>query len=170
VWTSIVLLSVSAICVVTDLKRRKIYNNIIFPSLIFAFVYHSVTGGWQGAAQSLLGFIVGLAILLIPYLMGGMGAGDVKMLALVGALKGAGFVLAASVYMALFGAVIALGVLLFHDGFRNRLRYIGFVLTCLQLRMLPNLRGHWTGGTYPYGVAIAGGTAVCFVLKGWGAV
>jgi prepilin peptidase CpaA len=169
VWTNVVLLSVSAVCVVTDLKSRKIYNKIIFPSLAFALVFHTLTAGWAGLADCLLGFAIGLAILTVPYLLGGMGAGDVKLLALVGALKGAGFVLATSVYMALIGAVLALGVLLFKEGFRSRIRYIGFVVTCLRFQMLPNLRGHWTSGTYPYGVAIAGGAAVCFVLKGWGA-
>lgn len=164
-----VLLIVVAICVVTDLKSRKIYNKVIFPTLVFAFALHAAVDGWSGTLYALLGLAVGFSILLIPYLMGGMGAGDVKLLAVVGAIKGAGFVWNASIYMALFGAVMALGVLLFKDGIRKRLRFIGYVLLCLRFKMKPNLQGHWTSGAYPYGVAIAGGSIICLCLGGWGA-
>jgi prepilin peptidase CpaA len=170
VWADLLLLIVMAVCVVTDLRSRKIYNVVIFPSLVFAIGVHALAGGWAGLGYSLLGFAAGLSILLIPYLMGGMGAGDVKLLALVGALQGALFVFEASIYMALFGAVMALGIVLFKSGIRERIRFIGYVLICLRFRMLPSLEGgYWTTGAYPYGVAIAGGSIVCLWLKGWGA-
>lgn len=170
-WVDVLLLLVLAVCVVTDLRGRKIYNAIIFPSLVIAFGIHALTEGWSGLAHSLLGFAAGLGILLIPYLMGGMGAGDVKLLALVGALKGVGFVLAASVYMGLFGGVIALAIMLFKGGIRERIRYIGYALTCLRFRMLPRWEdGTWTSGAYPYGVAIAGGALACLWLEGWGPI
>ncbi|TJY40724.1 prepilin peptidase [Cohnella pontilimi] len=168
-WADILLLFVLAVCVVTDLRSRKIYNLVIFPSLIFAIGVHALTEGWTGLGQALLGFAAGLGILLLPYLLGGMGAGDVKLLALVGALKGVGFVFATSIYMALLGAIMAVFVVLFKNGIRERLRYIGFVLLCLRVGVKPSLRGHWTSGAYPYGVAIAGGSVACLVLKGWGA-
>jgi prepilin peptidase CpaA len=159
-----------AVCVITDLSSRKIYNVVIFPSLVFAIGVHALTDGWAGLGLSLLGFAVGLGILLIPYLLGGMGAGDVKLLALVGALEGTRFVLETSVYMALFGAAMALGIVLFKKGLRERIRFIGYILICLRFRMLPSLEGgYWTSGTYPYGVAIAGGSVVCLWMKGWGA-
>jgi prepilin peptidase CpaA len=169
VWVNMVLLIVVTVCVATDIKSRKIYNNLIFPALAIAFGIHIITGGWEGLAHSLLGFTLGLGILIIPFLLGGMGAGDVKLLALVGALKGAGFVFAASVYMALFGAVMALAIVLFKEGIRERIRFAGYVLLCLRFRMKPHLQGYWTSGAYPYGVAIAGGSVVCLLLRGWGA-
>nr|WP_255570547.1 prepilin peptidase [Cohnella sp. CFH 77786] len=161
---------VLAVCVITDLKSRKIYNVVIFPSVVLAIGVHALTEGRAGLVFSLLGFAAGLCILLLPYLLGGMGAGDVKLLALVGALKGTGFVLETSVYMALFGAAIALGIVLFKKGIRERLRFIGYTFICLQFRMLPRWEGGiWTSGAYPYGVAIAGGAVICLGLKGWGA-
>ncbi len=166
---NIVLLIVITVCTVTDLKSRKIYNILIFPALAFAFGIHAVTEGWAGLGHSLLGFTLGLGILIIPFLLGGMGAGDVKLLALIGALKGVEFVFAASIYMALIGAVMALAIVLFKQGIRDRLRFAGFILICLRFRLMPNLQGYWTSGAYPYGVAIAGGCAVCLWLKGWGA-
>lgn len=168
-WADILLLLVISICVITDLKSRTIYNVVIFPALTAAFVIQAVTGGWNGLADSFLGFILGFCILIIPYLLGGMGAGDVKLLALVGALQGASFVFDTAVYMALIGGVIALAVILFKDGIRERLRLLGYVLFCLRFRFRPNLQGVWTAGAYPYGIAIAGGSALCLWLKGWGA-
>jgi prepilin peptidase CpaA len=166
-WTDLILLMVIGICVVTDLKKRMIYNKVIFPALIIAFGLHAALGGWSGIGQSLLGFTVGLCILLIPYLLGGMGAGDVKLLALVGALKGTWFVLAASVYMALFGALIAVAVVLFQKGFRKRVQFLLYVLVGIRFGLKIQWREHFTSGTYPYGVAIAGGAVLCLWQKGW---
>jgi prepilin peptidase CpaA len=166
-WTNLILLMVIGICVVTDIRKRMIYNKVIFPALIAAFGLHTMFGGWSGLGHSLLGFIVGLGILLIPYLLGGMGAGDVKLLALVGALKGIWFVLAASVYMALFGAVIAIGVVLFQSGLRKRYQYFLYVIVGIRYGLTIQWREQFSSGTYPYGVAIAGGTALCLLQKGW---
>ncbi len=171
-WADIMLVIVMAVCVFTDLKSRKIYNLVVYPALVWAIGVHALTGGWSGLAYSSLGFVVGFGILLIPYLMGGMGAGDVKLLALVGALEGYVFALEASVYMSLIGALMAIGIILFKNGFRERMRRIGLMLLCLRFRMLPKLEGgYWTsnGATYPYGVAIAGGSIAALALKGWGA-
>ncbi|CAM3951862.1 prepilin peptidase [Cohnella lubricantis] len=168
-WIDLLLLLVLAVCVLTDLRSRRIYNAVVLPSLVLAFVIHTMTAGRAGLTESLLGFAAGLGILLIPYLMGGMGAGDVKLLALVGALKGVSFVLAASVYMAIFGGAIALAIVLFKGGLRNRIRFVGYAFTCLRFRMLPRWEdGTWTSGSYPYGVAIAGGALICMWLEGWG--
>jgi prepilin peptidase CpaA len=169
VWANIVLLMAVTICVVTDLRSRKIYNKVIFPGLVIAIGIHAITDGWAGLANCLLGFTLGMGILIIPFLLGGMGAGDVKLLAMVGALKGAGFVAATSVYMALIGGVMALAIVLFKKGLRDRIRFAGYVLLCLRFRIKPHLQGHWTSGAYPYGVAIAGGSVVCLWLRGWGA-
>lgn len=169
-WADILLVVILAVCVFTDLKSRNIYNVVIYPTLIWAIGVHALTGGWSGLAYSLLGFTAGLCVLLIPYLMGGMGAGDVKLLALVGALEGYAFVLGASVYMSLLGALMAIGILLLKNGLRERIRFIGFMLLCLRFRMLPKLEGgYFTMGAYPYGVAIAGGSLAALALKGWGA-
>lgn len=174
-WIDAVLLLVAVICTITDLKSRIIDNRVIYPALAFAVVFHTLTGGWNGFAECLFGFAAGLGILIVPYLLGGMGAGDVKLLALIGSLKGAAFVLASSFYMAIIGAGMALGVLLFKGGIRSRLREWGFILFCLRMRIRPNFPAAETPGAkavsavYPYGPAIAAGAVVCLALKGWGA-
>ncbi|WP_246153212.1 A24 family peptidase [Salinicoccus hispanicus] len=129
------------VCVVTDIRKRKIYNKVIFPSLIAAFVLNTALGGFRGFEEAFLGFIVGFALLLIPYIFGGMGAGDVKLMALVGAFKGYEFVLESFIYMAVIGGILAIGVIIMRGGFRNSL-----------------------GVGMPYGVAIAGGAVMALLM------
>jgi prepilin peptidase CpaA len=167
VWSDSLLISILLICVITDIKHRRIYNNVIFPGLFLSFSVHFILGSWEGLQASFIGFTVGLGILLIPYFMGGMGAGDVKLLALVGALKGSIFVLYTAFYMALIGGVIALGILLFRKNIIKRFRYITYFLygfkcgVILPVVITPETRSI----TYPYGVAIAGGSLLCFFIQ-----
>jgi prepilin peptidase CpaA len=168
-WFDAILILVLLICVITDLKSRKIYNNIIFPALLLGICSHMVASGWSGLFFSLKGFLLGLGLLLIPYLMNGMGAGDVKLLALIGALKGSLFVFYTAIYMGLIGGLIALGILLFRKGFFKRIQGIFYTMGCWRLGVrLPILvEKDALTQTYPYGVAIAGGAALCLAMKGW---
>lgn len=171
-WINAVLILVLIISVVTDLKSRKIYNKVIFPGLAAAFTLHFLFGGWVALGEAAIGCFIGLGVLLIPYLLGGMGAGDVKLLALVGALKGTYFVLTASVYMALIGAILALAILLCRKGTIARLRQIVFLLYGLRygLKIPLFVEKNSLSAAYPYGVAIAGGVILSLGYEGWGSV
>ncbi|WP_017754553.1 A24 family peptidase [Calidifontibacillus oryziterrae] len=164
-----ILIIVLLICIVTDLKERKIYNKVIFPALLLAFLYQAMTGGWNGLQSAFFGFLVGLGVLLIPYLLGGMGAGDVKLLALIGALKGTVFVLNTAIYMALIGGIIALFILLFRKGVIERIKGILYFLHARRygLKTPILLNKEALTATYPYGLAIAGGAFVSLLAKGW---
>lgn len=166
------LIVILAICVVTDLKSRKIYNVVTMPGTILGLILQIVFHGSLGLWDAVLGFAVGFGILLIPYLLGGMGAGDVKLLALVGAFKGMTFVLFTSVYMALLGGLIALVLLLLRKGAFERLKRIFFSVTLLRygVKMSPAVSSESLTSVYPYGVAIAGGAVLSLWLKGWGFV
>lgn len=160
----ILLIIILLICVITDIKSRKIYNNVIYPGIILAFIIHAAVSGWDGFLHSFLGFLIGLGLLLIPYLMRGMGAGDVKLLALVGAFKGGAFVFQTFIFMALLGAVIALAIVLFRRGTVKPLLYkmssakSGVKMTGFSKESL--------SATYPYGVAIAGGAFISLFTEG----
>lgn len=164
----ILLCLVLIICVVTDLKERKIYNKVIYPTLLLTLVIHIITSGFEGLTTSVLGFFVGLGILLIPYLMGGIGAGDVKLLALIGAMKGSMFVLVTAIYMALLGGLLALMVILFRRGVLTRLKSILYSLSGIRqgVKVPLTIAKEDYKATYPYGVAIAGGAFLSFLLSG----
>jgi Flp pilus assembly protein protease CpaA len=71
-----------------DVCRFKIYNVFTYPLLCTGLVYHAVVGGVPGLANSFLGSVVGLGVLLPFYSLGGVGGGDVKLMAAVGAWLG----------------------------------------------------------------------------------
>jgi prepilin peptidase CpaA len=163
-WSNILLIILLVICVFTDLKERKIYNKVLLPFLVMAFALHIGTNGWSGLTSWTVGLLVGLAILLIPYLMGGMGAGDVKLLAVIGAIKGMSFVLMTALYMGLVGGIIAIVIFLFRKGFLSRIKQPIYFFSCLRLgvKFPLVLDKEALSTTYPYGVAIAAG-ALCEV-------
>ncbi|NDI36372.1 A24 family peptidase [Chengkuizengella sediminis] len=162
------LIVILIISVITDLKSRKIYNVVIFPGILLAFFSHLISGGFQPFFYSILSCFVGLLILLIPYFMGGIGAGDVKLLALVGAFKGITFVFFTAIYMSIIGGVLSLIVLLFKKGAKQKLKFIFYFLYGWKngIRIPLSLQKNSISGTVPYGLAIAGGVVWNWIRGG----
>jgi prepilin peptidase CpaA len=161
------LLIVLAICFITDVRERKIYNKILLPALLLAFVWNTITAGLQGLGSTLLGMTAGFLLLLIPYLMKGMGAGDVKMLAVIGAMKGVTFVLMTAVYMAIIGGIIA--VLLIGWRLISSKQFITLFYRSSLMKYgmkLSLIRSHSSKEAMPYGVAIAFGAIVTLFMSG----
>ena len=169
-WINLVLMGVIILCVITDLRSRRIYNKVIFPGLCIAFASHLFLGGWGRLQYSVMGFFVGLFILLLPYLFGGMGAGDVKLLALIGALKGTTFVLHTAIYMAIAGALLALLVLLVQGKLFSLLQSLSYAFLNWRhgIKASGFLKKGALSATYPYGLAIALGAVISLVLEGRG--
>jgi prepilin peptidase CpaA len=76
--------------------------------------------GWTGGLVALGGAAVGFAVFLVFYLLGGMGGGDVKLMAGFGALLGAGRLLEAALWTAGIGGILAVGALAWKTLRRNR--------------------------------------------------
>ncbi|REJ86703.1 MAG: prepilin peptidase [Planctomycetota bacterium] len=109
----------TAAAAVVDLRTRRIPNYLTVTAAALGLAYHTlVPGGW-GALTSLGGFAVGFALLLLPWLLGGGGAGDVKLLGALGAWLGPKYMLVAfalSIFFAAVGAVVVLAVLAMTKG------------------------------------------------------
>lgn len=106
------LIIMTAICIFTDLKKQRIYNIILFPFVAMAFLLSLYNGGISQLLTSIKGMLLGMALLIIPFAMGGMGGGDVKLLGAIGALKGTIFVLSVFLTGAMAGGLISLVILL----------------------------------------------------------
>jgi prepilin peptidase CpaA len=94
------------ICI-TDTLVSRIPNIATLAAALTGLGYHTWSAGASGFQFSFLGILTGLALLLIPYLMGGMGAGDVKALAALGSLLGAGATFQVFLYAGLAGGILA---------------------------------------------------------------
>lgn len=84
----IVVFLASCWAAVTDVWRFKVYNILTFPLLVSGLLYHLFTGGMSGLGNSTAGLLFGFGTLLMPYVMGAVGAGDVKFFAAIGAWLG----------------------------------------------------------------------------------
>src|SRR5438067_560156 len=72
----------------TDLRSSRIPNWLTFSAMGFALVGHAWLNGFSGALFSLAGLGTGLGLFLVIYYFGNFGAGDVKLMAAVGAFVG----------------------------------------------------------------------------------
>jgi len=72
-----------------DLRQRRIPNFLVFPAMLVGLALHSFGDGLNGFWFALNGLGLGFGLLLIPYLVRGMKAGDVKFLMAIGAFTGA---------------------------------------------------------------------------------
>jgi prepilin peptidase CpaA len=106
----IMAVAIALIAAATDLKTKKIPNLLTFGSAFAAVVLHGVTGGWMAAGIALAGCAAGLALFLPMFALGGMGAGDVKLLAAVGACVGPMAVVWVALFTSIAGGVMALVV------------------------------------------------------------
>lgn len=108
---AIVLVLVGGVAIV-DWRQFRIPNAFTVPFALAGLAYHGWFSGWAGAGQSLVGLLVGFAILLVPFILGGFGGGDVKLMAAIGAWVGARPVVEIFVISAaLLGVVSALMLL-----------------------------------------------------------
>ena len=103
---------------IEDLVRRTISNWLALAALAAGVLCQCIQHGWRGVPAALAGTAVGFGIFLIFYLLGGMGGGDVKLMAGFGALLGAGRLLQAAFLTALIGGLLAAAVLAV-DGLRR---------------------------------------------------
>ncbi len=148
VWIAIL---VGLAATIDDLARRRIANWIPALALAAGLGWQLEHNGWMGGVYAVAGSAAGFAVFLIFYLLGGMGGGDVKLMAGFGALLGAGRVLEAALWTAGVGGILALSA----------------VAVTAARRMLH--KEHYRGEqsqSIPYAPAIALGVWLSLVPKG----
>lgn len=166
----IALATMLAVAVVTDLRARRIPNRLTFPAMLAGLAWHAATGGVDGALFSLGGLGLGLGVMLVPYAVGVMGAGDAKLMAACGAWLGALGVFQAFLLTSLAGGLYALAVLSFHLPQFGRV--LGGLWESLQIFIATRrfIYARRASGLprLCYGVAIAVGTALSVALDAAG--
>jgi prepilin peptidase CpaA len=116
---ALIVLLASMIAAVMDVWKFKVYNALTVPLLLTGLAYHVVADGMQGLQESLTGVLFGFAVLIVIYAMGGMGAGDVKLMAAVGAWLGMPLTFYVFVVSALASGAYAVMLILFSGSLRE---------------------------------------------------
>jgi len=169
IWLVTVTLIVAAII---DGKKLKVPNYITFPMILSGWVFNSAVMGWEGLGLSLLGTVVGLGLLLPAYAIGGMGAGDVKLLAGVGAWVGSGVTFYAFCVSAIVGGVIAVAMVVLQRGWTKHknqfLMILHEIATVGSPSELATIAAERKSSMMllPYGIPIAIGTILYFFWAG----
>lgn len=175
---TVLLLFLLVMSVYHDYTSQKIPNKITFPAILSGVLLSTIFFGVQGFMNSIVGFLVGFLVLLLPFILGGMGAGDVKLMAAIGAIMGSRFVLMTFVYTAVVGGIIAIGYGIYKRGFLHSLKlFLGF-LSAPVLKLMYKITGYhkfieWYGSFkrteagagklyIPYAIPIAIGAGLVF--------
>jgi len=123
--TQFAVVVVAAVACVYDLRTRRIPNVLTFGAAVAGLVFHAAMAGASGAMTTVGGWLLGIALFFPIFALGGLGAGDVKLLGAIGAWLGPAVVLPVGVYSALAGGIFAIVVAL-------RIGYLGQALRNLK--------------------------------------
>jgi prepilin peptidase CpaA len=138
-WVSRAFLAaVLVAAAVTDLRRGTVYNWLTYPAILIGLALGAAAGAAAGNAgegliNHFLGLGFGFGVLLAAYVLGGMGGGDVKLMAAVGASLGWPGVLHAVFYSFVVGAAVGLIVLVWRGQVRLALRRLWLAVRILPL-------------------------------------
>jgi prepilin peptidase CpaA len=172
-----VLIGLLVLAAAIDVRQHRVPNALVLAGLCFAIAWNglhplSAMNGWAFAAA---GCVVGFISLFPFYLLRAMGAGDVKLMAMVGAFVGPFGALCAALATFVAGGVLAIVVLACKRSLRRALSNVGRLLSANVL-MAPTgsvdftIASKESAGKLPYAVAIAGGTLGYLCLHAAGLV
>jgi prepilin peptidase CpaA len=164
-WTSAVVLVVAS---GIDLRTRRVPNWLAVPFLVGGLAIQSIKGGLPGSGRSLAGVALACLVFGVPWFIGAMGMGDLKLAAGVGAWIGPAQFVTASVFTALAGGVLAVGWALWHGALGASLDSAGDLLTPWRAsppREKRRVRERTDATALPYAPAIAIGTLLSFLAR-----
>jgi prepilin peptidase CpaA len=151
-----------------DLRTRRIPQFLTLGGATAGLAFHLVNSGWTAAALSFAGWSIGIAIFVIPFALGGLGAGDVKLLGALGAWLGPGNVIWLALYAGVAGAILAILFSLATGYLPQALANVRLLLTHWRVngvRPLPELTlEHGRTPRMAYAVPILAGTMVTLWL------
>jgi prepilin peptidase CpaA len=151
-----------------DVAIRRIPNAFTLPAMIFGLLLHFTLGGWRQLATAAAAGLGCGAIFLLFYLAGGMGGGDVKLIAAAGCTAGLSLMGPLLILTSFAGGVMAIGLALYHRRLKETLMNLWALLVHHRSEGLaphPEFNiGNAQTLRLPYGLAIAAGSALSLGL------
>lgn len=165
------LIGLVTLAAIIDLRSRRIPNLLIVAGLIAALLANLWLHSGAGWTTWGLGMLTGFALFLPLYLMRGMGAGDVKLIAMVGAFLGPSATIRVALITFIVGGVLTLAVAARNGRLRLllgnlRTMLMGSLIKSTVLHQMPTIdAAPMSAGKMPYGLAIALGTFIYIALE-----
>lgn len=157
-----VALIVAGTAAVYDVRTRRIPNTLTFGGAAFALIFHAIDGGTSELESAALGWLVGSLVFIVPFALRGLGGGDVKLVAALGAWLGASNAVWLALYTGVAGGILALLTAASHGYLRTALNNVWLLLCHWRvsgLRSLPEISlEHSVGPRLAYAIPILFGT------------
>ena len=160
-----------------DYAKRKVPNWLNASLIVLGFAAQAYFYGSRGVANGALGLLVGLGVLMVPWLMHGMGAGDVKLMAAIGVWFGPWMTLLAFALGAIIGGGVAVIMIVSTGRLRHALGNLNVIWVKVQSR--DTLFSEFgsaksfgdTSQLLPYGVPLTAGSLIILaghIFNWWG--
>lgn len=160
---------------VFDIRFQKIPNWLTFTAMAAGLAFNVSLSGMDGLTASMGGILLGIGIFLIPYAMGGMGAGDAKLMGAVGSFLGIKGVFVAALFTMAIGGLYAIFLMILHWQYGRKILSSfkdNLVSLALTRRFTPSPTSEAVEtASKPklcYGLAIAGGTFLYMIMESTG--
>ncbi|MEC4560898.1 A24 family peptidase [Pseudomonas inefficax] len=154
----VVLLGLLGIAVVEDLRNHRIPNMLILLGLGLGLAGQVYSAELTGLGYGVVGMFIGFAVFVPMYALGGMAAGDVKLMAMVGTFLTPHEALTAALLSLVAGGVCGMLIVLMRGQLKQTLQRYWLILTA-QAYFAPEA-DEVAGKPFPYSVAILSGTLV----------
>lgn len=151
-----VLFGLLGYAVLSDLRRHRIPNLLVAAGIALGLAGQAFLAGLHGLGDGLLGALIGFAVFIPLYALGGMAAGDVKLMAMAGAFMLPQQALGASLGALLAGGLGGLLVIAAHGQIRQA--FSRYVVILGAHRYVAPAEGEVAGKSFPYALAILLGT------------
>jgi prepilin peptidase CpaA len=155
---------IAVIACMFDLQTRRIPNALTFSGALSGLLFHWLTAGPDGAMFAAGGWVVGLALFLPFFALRGMGGGDVKLLAALGAWLGPEQVVWLAIYTGIAGGVLGVWTAAAHGYLKTAMRNVLGALSywgTVGLKPVPGLSlDAGDGPRLAYALPILAGTLV----------
>lgn len=155
-----------AIAAITDVAQGKVYNKLTYPAIVAGLVSNQFAiPGSVGLYGSLAGLAAGWLLYIVLHKYCGIGMGDVKLMAAVGAFKGLVFVMFSTFYVLCAGSVLGIVVLACRGRLLPALRWVAMVMGNAVRRGVDREPLENGGTLMPFGPAILLGVGYSIFLE-----